>query len=309
MKLLLLDVRGLQAGAAGPYGNRWIESYSLAALAAQGVVFDRHLSVHPEPGPARLVWRSGRHPFTPAEDGADLLAVLRERGVATHLIVDTSRPTPPAFLIGWDHVHEAGDTPAVIDVARKLLSRLDAPPGSSGWKWRRYCRRGTYPTKSLTRISAKAPPEEVAAEEEGGDPLEEEEDHEPLLDPPMGHIDPNDDDLYLSIQKSYAAAVSHVDILLGLLLDGMPDDVLVILTADAGQALGERGQVGGTTLHVEGVQVPLLFAGAGCRAGRHVGGLTASVDLAPTIAELAGATLPGGARHKPRTDARWRRAG
>ena len=38
--------------------------------------------------------------------------------------------------------------------------------------------------------------------------------------------------------------------------------------------------------------MPLIFAGAGCRAGRHVGTLTASVDLAPTIAELCGATMP-----------------
>jgi len=85
-----------------------------------------------------------------------------------------------------------------------------------------------------------------------------------------------------------------VDILLGRLLDGMPDDILVVLTADAGQSLGEHGVVGAApaSLHAEVVHVPLIFAGAGCRAGRHVGAHTASVDLGPTIAELAGATMP-----------------
>ena len=55
MKLLLIDIRGLQAEAIGPYGNRWVETFTLNALAAQGVVFDRHLSVHPETGRAHAV--------------------------------------------------------------------------------------------------------------------------------------------------------------------------------------------------------------------------------------------------------------
>ncbi|MFO0925921.1 MAG: PAS domain-containing protein [Gemmataceae bacterium] len=44
MKLLVLVVRGLQAAAGGPFGNRWIETFTLDALAAQGVVFHTHLA-------------------------------------------------------------------------------------------------------------------------------------------------------------------------------------------------------------------------------------------------------------------------
>jgi arylsulfatase A-like enzyme len=301
MKLLLIDVRGLQAGATGPYGNRWVETFTLNALAAQGVVFDRHLVAHPEPGRARAAWRSGRYQFAPSPGAADLLALLRERGVSTHLLVDASRPTPAEFVAGWDHLGEYADTAATLGAAQELLARLHGEPSWLVWlelaallpPWQ-------VSAQIVDAYFGNATPEEEEIDEEEEefideeDPLEDEEQHEPLMAPPAGPVDPADDDLYLRVQKSYAAAISEGDILLGRLLDGMPDDVLVVLTADAGQSLGEHGLIGADpiSLHAEVVHVPLIFAGAGCRAGRHVGALTAAVDLAPTIAELAGATMP-----------------
>ena len=303
MKLLLIDVRGLQAGAIGPYGNRWIETFTLNALAAQGVVFDRHLSVHPEAGRSRAAWRSGRYQFAPSPGAADLLPLLRGRGVSTHLLIDTSRPTPAEFAVGWDHASEYADTAATLEAAQVLLARLHRGPSWLVWlelaallpPWR------VSPEIIDAYFGSSTPDEEDEEEDDEeeeefideDDPLEDEEQHEPLMDPPTGAVDPADDDLYLRVQKSYAAAISEVDILLGRLLDGMPDDVLVVLTADAGQSLGEHSLIGAAaSLHAEVVHVPLIFAGAGCRAGRHAGALTASVDLGPTIAELAGATMP-----------------
>ena len=303
MKLLLIDVRGLQAEATGPYGNRWIETFTLNALAAQGVVFDRHLSVHPEVGGSHAAWRSGRYQFTPSVGPTDLLALLRGRGVPTYLILDTSRPTPPEFAAGWDQVRQCADTPETLEAAQELLVRLQDEPSWLMWlelaallpPWR-------VSPEIVDAYFANLPPEVEEDEDEEDeeefvdedDMLEEEEQHEPLMDPSAGAVDPKDDELYLRVQKSYAAAVSQVDILLGHLLEGMADDILVVLTADAGQSLGEHGVIGAdaASLHAEVVHVPLIFAGAGFRAGRHVGALTASVDLGPTIAEMAGATWP-----------------
>lgn len=305
MKLLLIDVRGLQAEAIGPYGNRWVETFTLNALAAQGVVFDRHLSVHPETGRAHAAWRSGRYQFTPSTGPIDLLALVRGRGVRTYLLVDTSRPAPEEFSVGWDQVRECADTPETLEAAQELLARLHGEPSWLVWlelaallpPWQ-------VSPEIVDAYFGNLPPEEEEMTEEDDedeeefvdedDLLEEEEQHEPLMDPAAGAVDPKDDELYLRVQKSYAAAISQVDILLGHLLDGMPDDVLVVLTADAGQSLGEHGVIGadGASLHAEVVHVPLIFAGAGFRAGRHVGSLTASVDLGPTIAELAGTTWP-----------------
>ena len=73
MKLLVLIVRGLQAAATGPYGNRWNDTFTLDALAAQGVTYDWHFAAHPEPEAARRVWRTGRY-------GLDLAPLGRGAG-------------------------------------------------------------------------------------------------------------------------------------------------------------------------------------------------------------------------------------
>jgi arylsulfatase A-like enzyme len=309
MKLLVIVVRGLQAAAAGPYGNRWIETFTLDALAAQGVVFDHHLAVHPDPADARRVWRTGCYHFPlppggepPAGPWPDLLAALGEARVATRLVLDAGRPAPPGWADGWGEVRRVPDTEAAVEAARSALAELAAAPSWLLWlevgallpPWR--------PAEEIVEAYFAPPPldedEEEAEGEEGEEPRAPEpweEPLEPLLDPPAGPIDPDDDDLFLRVQTSYAAAVSHVDGLLGGLLDGLADDVHVFLTADHGQALGEHTVVGPVRpwLHQEVVHVPLIVAGPGCRAGRHVGALTASVDLAATVAELAGARLEG----------------
>ena len=298
MKLLLIDVRGLQAEAIGPYGNRWIETSTLNALAAQGVVFDRHLSIHPLPGCAHAVWRSGRYQFSSQNVSSDLLALVRSRGVRTHLLIDSSRPWPAEFAAGWDQVRECTDTPAVLESARELLAQLESESWMVWLELAALLPPWQVSPEIVDAYFANLPTDEeeeedAIDEEPDEEMLEDEEQHEPLMDPPTGVVDATDDDLYLRVQKSYAAAISQVDILLGNLLDGMPDDVLVVLTANAGQSLGEHGVIGGeSSLHTEVVHVPLIFAGAGCRSGRHVGALTASVDLAPTIADLFGATMP-----------------
>ncbi len=61
MKVLVLAVRGLQTAYVGCYGNPWIATPALDALAAGGVVFDRHYSDLADAAGARRTWRDGRH--------------------------------------------------------------------------------------------------------------------------------------------------------------------------------------------------------------------------------------------------------
>lgn len=307
MKLLVLIVRGLQAAAGGPFGNRWIETFTLDALAAQGVVFHTHLAAHPEPERARRVWRSGCHDFPPLPgdeappvERPDLLALLRRHGVATRLILDTSRPTADAWAAGWDDVRREADTATALVAAHEALDELADVPSWLLWVEL----AALLPPWELPEEIVEpyfAPPsleekgEEEDDEQEGLDYLAEEELLEPLFDPPLGPIEINDDRLYLRIQKTCGAAVAYVDAMLGEVLDGLADDIHVLLTADHGQALGEHGHVGPdrASLYQEVVHVPLLLVGPGCRPGQHVAAVTASIDLAPTIAALAGATLDG----------------
>lgn len=307
MKLLVIVVRGLQAAAGGPFGNRWIETYTQDALAAQGVVFDTHLAVHPDPETARQVWRSGCHAFPgmpAAEPAPDLLATLRDRGVHTRLILDDGRPTPAGWDVGWDEVRREADSAAALVAAHETLDDLTETPSWLLWlELSALLPPWDLPAEIVEPYLAPPPADEDededddadAEEEEGLDYLAEEEPLDPLFAPPPGTIDPADDRLYLRIAKTYAAAVAYVDAMIGEILDGLADDIHVLLTADAGQALGEHGLVGPGlgSLHQEVVHVPLLLVGPDCRPGTHIAALTASIDLAPTIAALAGATLDG----------------
>src|SRR5262245_17401640 len=138
MKLLVIILRGLQAAACGPYGNRLVETFTLDALAAQGVVFDTHLAVHP--AVAHRVWRTGCHHFPlsagsdpPAGPWPDLLAALHARGVATRLIVDTSRPSPAEWAAGWQQVQSEPDTASAVTAAEETLQDLADTPSWLVW--------------------------------------------------------------------------------------------------------------------------------------------------------------------------------
>ncbi|MFO0880666.1 MAG: sulfatase-like hydrolase/transferase [Gemmataceae bacterium] len=335
MKLVVILIRGLQAGITGPYGNRWVETFSLNTLAVHGVVFDAFHAVHPAPELSRQVFRSGCYHF-PLSPGApafmgpypDLLQSLHQQGVATHLIVDGSRSTFPGFQQGWQRVVEVPDSDAAVDAGRAYLS-------SAGASWLLMLDLAALiPPWSIPQpiLDAYFSPPPVADEEELDEDDEDEEDNEveddedeedneveddededapeaddneeelaeekpldPLVDPTPGTIPADDDETYLRIRETYAAAVSNVDRLLGDLLDGLPDDVHVLVTADCGQSLGEHGLVGSLqpSLHAETVRVPLILLGPGCRPGRRVEALTGTHDLAPTIAALAGTRLEG----------------
>jgi arylsulfatase A-like enzyme len=140
-------------------------------------------------------------------------------------------------------------------------------------------------------------------ETEDDEAEEEVEILEPITDVAPGEIDPGDDTLFLSLQSSYAAAVTYLDAGIGQLLEDLgeaADDVLLVVTTDSGQQLGEHGVVGPARpwLHEEIVHLPLIVRlPGGAEAGRRVSALTQSVDLAPTLADVFETTLPSAHGH------------
>lgn len=90
MNVIVFALRGCPVSALGPYGNEWIATPNLDRLAAEGVVFDRHVSDCPDPTAAGRAWRTGRHqvpplPPSPLEGGGP-----GRRGTAS-----TPHPDPP----------------------------------------------------------------------------------------------------------------------------------------------------------------------------------------------------------------------
>jgi arylsulfatase A-like enzyme len=307
MKVVVVNARGLHLGYVSACGNEWIETPTMDRLAAEGVVFDNHIADRPDPAGARRAWRTGRYQF-PLPDGEpvagpapDLVRLLKDAGVVTSLVLDAGRPSPPDFAEGWDIVMEAesDEEASALDYALEGAGQaLEGLAESDSWLlW--------------LDLAALLPPwdvpdellERYLAEQGAEDEADEQEVLEPLLDPPAGPIDPHDDQTFIRLQRTYAAAVTYLDAALEVLLKELEerrllDDVLLILTTDHGLPLGEHGVVGlrGAWPHDELAHLPLLVRLPKAeQAGRRVLALTQPVDLMPTLLEAFG--LPPAPAH------------
>ncbi|MEV4569008.1 sulfatase [Nonomuraea sp. NPDC049419] len=89
-----------------------------------------------------------------------------------------------------------------------------------------------------------------------------------------------------------------VDDLVGSVLralqeSGKLDNTYVFFTSDNGFHLGtHRLKHGKTTPFDEAIRVPLVVRGPGVAPGSTIAHMSATIDLAPTVAELGGATVP-----------------
>jgi hypothetical protein len=101
-----------------------------------------------------------------------------------------------------------------------------------------------------------------------------------------------------SARERYAREIALVDRALGTLLDGLralklEDRVIVVLTADHGEAFGEHNsRHHGSTVYEELVRVPLVIAGKNLKP-RVVDQAVTLLDVAPTVLDLFGAPTPG----------------
>lgn len=101
-----------------------------------------------------------------------------------------------------------------------------------------------------------------------------------------------------ALRKAYAACVSYVDAQVGKVLDELKRleldrNTVVILWSDHGWHLGEHGVFGKHTNYEVATRSPLIVRTPGMRyPGQRANGLTSTVDLYPTIAELCGVKAP-----------------
>ena len=115
-----------------------------------------------------------------------------------------------------------------------------------------------------------------------------------------------------AVDRDVAALIAH------LRDTGQLDNTYIVFTSDNGFHLGQhRMPAGKQTAYETDIHLPLLIRGPGVTAGAHVQAITGNIDLAPTIAEIGGATLsdaPDGRsllpflRGQPPKEADWRQA-
>jgi arylsulfatase A-like enzyme len=100
------------------------------------------------------------------------------------------------------------------------------------------------------------------------------------------------------LTSQYDGAIAYLDDELGRLLDelkaaGLFEDTLIIVTSDHGEAFGESSVVGhGASVYQHQVHVPLIIKYPHQRSAATVHALVSSVDLFPTVLDMAEVAMP-----------------
>jgi len=97
----------------------------------------------------------------------------------------------------------------------------------------------------------------------------------------------------VAARRAYLGAVSYIDDQVGALLGtlgetGLGDNTIVLLLADHGDMLGERGLWFKMNFFEPACRIPLIVCAPGRFAPRRVTGHASLVDLLPTLVELGG---------------------
>jgi len=97
----------------------------------------------------------------------------------------------------------------------------------------------------------------------------------------------------------YHAAVSYMDAQLGRVLDelgrlGLMDNTIIVLWGDHGWHLGDHGMWCKHTNYEQANRIPLIFSGPMIVRGGRSSALAETVDIYPTLCELAGLPVPKG---------------
>lgn len=300
--VLLITLDTLRVDYLGCYGNEWIDTPNLDALATDAVVFEQAISQAPSTTPSHASIMTSRYPFDhgaengrPIRSGLVTIAdALRARGYQT--VAFTSATTTRSFNSGLDQGFD--------NYVDSLVP------------WSMLFGRDEFQHLILFHVAGFMQHSQIAGEVVTHRAVAwlDERDNAPFFcwlhyfDPhtPYGSPAPfrgmyddrlQDDNPMLQDRRRYAEDVSYVDHQVGVVLEALRsksqyDNTIIIVTSDHGEAFGEqhgavveRGH--GRYLYDTTQHVPLLIKPVGATQPSRVGAQVELIDLAPTIlAEL-----------------------
>jgi choline-sulfatase len=275
--LILITVDTLRADHLGCYGYRASSTPTIDALAKEGYLFSRAYAQVPLTLPSHYSILSGTFPFyhgvrdnsVSRHNGPPLVSeALRRNGYRTAAFVGS-------FILdsrfgldrGFDYYYDDFDLP---QRGGTDLSHVERPAGEVIGKARAWLASGKGPFFAWIHLF---------------DP------HDPYSPP----------EPYKSrfASSPYDGEISYVDHEIGVLLSALREQGLlgrtdVILTSDHGEGLGDHGEfTHGLFLYDSTIHVPLIVRLADRRtSGRRIEEVVRSIDIAPTILQLAGIQRP-----------------
>jgi tetratricopeptide (TPR) repeat protein len=268
--VLLITIDTLRADHVGAYGDAAAHTPTLDALARDGVRFDRAYATAPITLASHASVMTGRYP---QGHGA------RHNG----LLVDRATPTlAEAFA---RHGFATGAFVAAFPLDRRFgLNRGFETYGD------------TMPRDESGRLLNERPGRLVVDEALGW--LDAHRGGRfflwvHLFEPHAPYGNPSDaaQAARPAIER-YDAEIAEADAQAGRLIAALGDrrrDTLVVAAADHGEAFGEHGEISHSVFVYDvTLRVPLIFSGPGVTAAQNVQDPVSLVDVAPTIAALAG---------------------
>ncbi|HSP07773.1 MAG TPA: sulfatase-like hydrolase/transferase [Acidobacteriota bacterium] len=263
--VLLISVDTLRADHLGCYGSK-IKTPAFDALAARSVVFEQAISQVPLTLPSHISILTGLYPdqhgvrnnenFALPPGVFTLAELFRAHGYATGAVVgsfslDSGFGLNQGFQYYDDRMGQ-GDDPS----ANRYVERRAAAVWKLGHEW----------------ITQQKQPWFCFLH---------------FFDPHTGYNPPP------PFPSTYDGEIAYVDSVLEEILQylnatGAYSNTVVVLLSDHGESLGEHGEAShGVFLYDATLHVPLMVAAPGIKPGR-VREQVRLVDVAPTLAELAG---------------------
>ena len=108
---------------------------------------------------------------------------------------------------------------------------------------------------------------------------------------------PLNEEMWLRLLHGYYACVSYTDAQIGLILDelkeqGLAENTIVVVFGDHGYQLTEHGMWSKHNTMDVSINAPLIISIPGKTSGQKTKGLVEFIDIYPTLAELAGISIP-----------------
>ena len=298
MNVLLIVVDTLRADHLSCYGWPELSTPNIDRLAEEGIVVEKMICQVPQTLPSFCTSLTGTYPMTHGVRANGIFA-LPDEALTLPEIFSSDGYRTAAFLAGFpldrlfgtDQGFDTYNDSMRSDIVMEGLKKND--DGSFHWLG--------HSTESFENRADMVTADAITwfkKSKEGGFF----EKRKPFFmmvhyfDPHHNYAPP---DRFRSFQHPYTGEVAFVDEQVGALLSSLRSldldrNTLVVFTADHGECLGEQGRYTHQT-HVAdaAIHVPFIIRIPGDpTAAARVAGLCRSVDILPTILEVAGLSVP-----------------